>query len=83
MSNESLETCVYITSVRKRLQALEGIWMNRKIKKSQSSEKHLHSNKFMRTADRTTDVMSGFLNIKTERQLFRNNCLQRLSLGNE
>ena len=44
---------------------------NQKNKKASIREKHLHSNKFMRTAD----VMTGFSNIKAERQLIRNNCL--------
>ena len=83
MLNESLETYVYIASVRRRLQKQNGICMDRRIKRWQIREKHLHSNKCIRTASRTADVMSGFLNIKTKRQLVRNNWIQRLGYGNK
>ena len=60
MPNESLETCVYITSVRRRLQEQKDICIGRMIKRLQIREKHLHINKLMRTAG----VMTGFFEHK-------------------
>ena len=44
---------------------------NQENKEAAIREKHSHNNKFMRTAD----VMTGFLNKKTERELVCNTCL--------
>ena len=66
MPNESLETCLYYIC-EKALGRAKNICMGMSIKKPKIREKHLHSNKFMRTQHRRTDVMPEFFNIKTDK----------------